>query len=40
LELMMETAREGESIADLRYMVRIFGLVYWQGDGGEWGSIL
>jgi cysteinyl-tRNA synthetase len=28
LELMMETAREGESIADLRYMVRIFGLVY------------
>jgi cysteinyl-tRNA synthetase len=28
LELMIETAREGESIADLRYMVRIFGLVY------------
>ncbi|MFZ0895187.1 MAG: class I tRNA ligase family protein [Candidatus Nitrosopolaris sp.] len=28
LELMIETAREGESIADLRHMVRIFGLVY------------
>jgi cysteinyl-tRNA synthetase len=28
LELMIETAREGESIADLRYMVRIFGLSY------------
>jgi cysteinyl-tRNA synthetase len=28
LELLIETAREGESIADLRYMVRIFGLVY------------
>ncbi|MRN68823.1 MAG: class I tRNA ligase family protein [Nitrosopumilales archaeon] len=28
LELMIETAREGESIADVRYMVRIFGLVY------------
>ena len=28
LELMIETAREGESIADLRHMVRIFGLSY------------
>lgn len=28
LELMIETARKRESIADLRYMVRIFGLVY------------
>jgi cysteinyl-tRNA synthetase len=28
LELMIDTAREGESIADLRHMVRIFGLVY------------
>ncbi|MGB6673533.1 MAG: class I tRNA ligase family protein [Candidatus Nitrosopolaris sp.] len=28
LGLMIETAREGESIADLRHMVRIFGLVY------------
>ena len=28
LELMIETAREGKSIADLRYMVRIFGLSY------------
>jgi cysteinyl-tRNA synthetase len=28
LELMIETARKRESITDLRYMVRIFGLVY------------
>ncbi len=28
LELMIETAIEGESIADLRHMVRIFGLSY------------
>ena len=28
LELMIETARKRESIADLQYMVRIFGLVY------------
>lgn len=28
LELMIETARKRESIADLRHMVRIFGLVY------------
>lgn len=28
LKLMIETAREGGSIADLRYMVRIFGLDY------------
>jgi cysteinyl-tRNA synthetase len=28
LELMIETARKREYIADLRYMVRIFGLVY------------
>jgi cysteinyl-tRNA synthetase len=28
LKLMMETARRRDSIADLRYMVRIFGLVY------------
>ena len=28
LELMMETARKRESIADLRYMTRIFGLIY------------
>lgn len=28
LELMLETARKRESIADLRHMVRIFGLVY------------
>jgi cysteinyl-tRNA synthetase len=28
LELMIETARKRESITDLRFMVRIFGLVY------------
>ncbi len=28
LDLMIETARKQESMADLRYMVRIFGLVY------------
>ena len=28
LELMIETARKRKSIGDLRYMVRIFGLVY------------
>jgi cysteinyl-tRNA synthetase len=28
LELMIETARKHESISDLRYMARIFGLVY------------
>ena len=28
MELMIETARKHKSIGDLRYMVRIFGLVY------------
>ena len=28
LELMIEIARKRESITDLRYMARIFGLIY------------